>query len=102
MWSVLIAGDTVPQSGKGKSFSIYLCDQAVIENTLKIKELTNPAVTPTPVAKVIAGDARCGSEFDTIVVSGPVNFEKEKRNYVLAGSTRAGFLIQYEFEVSKK
>ena len=102
MWSVLIAGDTVPQTGKGKSFSIYLCDQAVIENSLKIKELTNPAVTPTPMAKVITGDERCGSEFDTIVVSGPVNFEKEKRDYVLVGSTRAGFLIQYEFELSKK
>jgi serine/threonine protein kinase len=102
MWSVLIAGDTVPQTGKGKSFSIYLCDQAVIENSLKIKELTNPAVTPAPTIKVISGDARCGKEFDTIVVSGPVNFEKDKRNYVLAGSTRSGFLIQYEFDISEK
>lgn len=102
MWAAYIVGDPTPQTGKGKSFSFYLCDQAVIENSLKIKELTNPAVSPAPTAKVIAGDARCGSEFDTIVVSGPVNFEKEKRNYVLAGSTRAGFLIQYEFDIAKK
>lgn len=102
MWSALIAGDSVPQTGKGKLFSLYLCDQVVIADSLKIKELTNPAVTPTPTAKVITGDDRCGSEFDTIVVSGPVNFEKEKRDYVLVGSTRAGFLIQYEFQVSKE
>ena len=31
-----------------------------------------------------------------------LDFEKEKRNYILAGSTRAGFLIQYEFDISKK
>ena len=101
-WSVLIVGDTVPQTGKGKTFSFYLCDQAVIDTSLKVKELTNPPAAPTPTTKVIAGDARCGKEFDTIVVSGPVDFEKDKRNYVLAGSTRAGFLIQYEFDISKK
>jgi serine/threonine protein kinase len=101
-WSVLIVGDTVPQTGKGKTFSFYLCDQAVIDTSLKVKELTNPPATPTPITKVIAGDARCGKEFDTIVVSGPVDFEKDKRNYVLAGSTRAGFLIQYEFNITRK
>ena len=99
---MLIVGDTVPQTGKGKTFSFYLCDQAVIDTSLKVKELTNPPATPTPTTKVIVGDARCGKEFDTIVVSGPINFEKDKRNYVLAGSTRAGFLIQYEFDISKK
>jgi hypothetical protein len=102
MWSALIAGDTVPQTGKGKTFSIYLCDQAVIENSLKIKELTNPAVTPAPTIKVISGDTRCGEEFDTITIAGPVNFDKEKRDYVLVGSTRAGFLIQYEFDITRK
>ena len=102
MWAAYIVGDPKPQTGKGKTFSFYLCDQAVIDTSLKIKELTNPPATPNPTAKVISGDARCGSEFDTIVVSGPVNYEKDKRNYVLAGSTRAGFLIQYEFDITKK
>ena len=101
-WSALIVGDSAPQTGKGRVFSFYLCDQAVIENSLKIKELTNPPTSPAPTAKVFVGDARCGKEFDTIVVTGPVDFEKEKRNYILAGSTRAGFLIQYEFDISKK
>jgi len=102
MWAAYIAGDPTPQTGIGKSFSIYLCDQAVIDTSLKLKELTNPPATPAPTAKVISGDARCGSEFDTIVVTGPVNFNKDKRSYVLAGSTRAGFLIQYEFDITKK
>ena len=102
MWAAYIVGDTTPQTGTGKSFSFYLCDQAVIDTSLKLKELTNPPTTPAPTAKVISGDVRCGSEFDTIVVTGPVNFDKEKRSYVLAGSTRAGFLIQYEFDISKK
>jgi len=102
MWAAYIVGDPTPQTGTGKTFSFYLCDQAVIDTSLKLKELTNPPATPSPTAKVISGDARCGSEFDTIVVTGPVNFDKEKRSYVLAGSTRAGFLIQYEFDITKK
>lgn len=102
MWAAYIVGDTTPQTGTGKSFSFYLCDQAVIDTSLKLKELTNPPAAPSPTAKVISGDARCGSEFDTIVVTGPVNFDKDKRSYVLAGSTRAGFLIQYEFDITKK
>jgi serine/threonine protein kinase len=102
MWAAYIVGDPTPQTGTGKSFSFYLCDQAVIDTSLKLKELTNPPATPAPTAKVISGDARCGSEFDTIVVTGPVNFNKDKRSYVLAGSTRAGFLIQYEFDITKK
>ena len=102
VWAAYIVGDPTPQTGTGKTFSFYLCDQAVIGTSLKLKELTNPPATPSPTAKVISGDARCGSEFDTIVVTGPVNFDKDKRSYVLAGSTRAGFLIQYEFDITKK
>ncbi len=101
-WIARVVGDSNSQSGKGDKFSIYLCDQAVIENSLVIKELTNPPTRPKARAKLFKGDDRCGSEFDTIVVSGPVNFEKKKREYVLAGSTSAGFIIQYEFSVKEK
>ena len=100
-WSASVVGDPKSQSGTGKRFSIYLCDQSVIENSLVIKELTNPPTKPGPSAKVITGDARCGSEFDTIVISGPVDFKKPTRDYVLAGSTSAGFIIQYEFSVER-
>ena len=101
-WVARVVGDSSSQSGTGEKFSVYLCDQAVIESTLVIKELTNPPATPRAKAKVIKADARCGSEFDTIVVSGPVNFDKKKRDYVLAGSTSAGFIIQYEFSIKEK
>jgi len=100
-WSASVVGDPKSQSGTGKTFSLYLCDQSVIQNSLVIKELSNPPTKPGPSAKVITGDARCGSEFDTIMINGPVDFKKPTRDYVLAGSTSAGFLIQYEFSVSK-
>lgn len=100
-WAASVVGDPKSQSGTGKRFSLYLCDQSVIENSLVIKELTNPPTKPGPSAKVITGDARCGSEFDTIVISGPVDFKKPTRDYVLAGSTSAGFIIQYEFSVER-
>jgi serine/threonine protein kinase len=101
-WSAKIAGDTNSQTGTGDKFSIYLCDQSVIANSLVVKELTNPPTDPKAKVKVIKGDERCGSEFDTIVVSGPVNFDKKNRDYVVAGSTSSGFLIQYEFSIKEK
>ena len=101
-WVARVVGDSSSQSGTGDKFSIYLCDQAVIENSLVLKELTNPPTMPRAKAKVFKADARCGSEFDTIVISGPVNFEKKNRDYVLAGSTSAGFIIQYEFSIKEK
>jgi serine/threonine protein kinase len=100
-WTSSVVGDPKSQSGTGATFSLYLCDQSVIQNSLIVKELTNPPTKPGPNAKVITGDARCGSEFDTIVITGPIDFRKNVRNYVLAGSTSAGFLIQYEFSVKK-
>jgi serine/threonine protein kinase len=102
LWSATIAGDTNSQTGKGDKFSVYLCDQAVIANSLVVKELTNPPTNPSAKAKVIKGDERCGSEFDTIVISGPVNFDKKTRDYVVAGSTSSGFIIQYEFSIKEK
>jgi hypothetical protein len=102
LWSASVEGDTNSQTGTGDKFSVYLCDQAVIANSLVVKELTNPPTKPSAVAKVIKGDERCGSEFDTIVVSGPVNFDKKTRDYVVAGSTSSGFIIQYEFSIKEK
>ena len=102
LWSVKVFGDSISQTGTGEQFLVYLCDQGVIASSLVVKELTNPPTKPSAVAKVIQGDKRCGSEFDTIIVSGPVNFEKKKRDYVLAGSTSTGFIMQYEFSVKMR
>jgi serine/threonine protein kinase len=101
-WSVRFDGDAVAQTGAGTSFKAYVCDQGVITESLKIKELTVPAAKVSPTTTVITGDARCGKEFDTIVISGEISGNKDSRDYILAGSTRTGFIIQYEFTVKKE
>ncbi len=101
-WSVLFDGDAVAQTGTGSSFKAYVCDQGVITKSLKVKEFTVPAAKVSPTTTVIIGDARCGKEFDTVVISGEISGNKDSRDYVLAGSTRAGFIIQYEFTVKKE
>jgi hypothetical protein len=46
------------------------------------------------------GDERCGKDFDTILIEGKIDKAKNRRNYVLAGSTATGFIIQYEYNIS--
>ena len=103
-WSISIKGEEKSQDGEGESFKFYVCDQAVMVKSLRIKELTNPPLEKAPKAQVMTGDARCGKEFDTIEITGFTDTSKEKRNFVLAGTTQTGFIIQYEFEltISKK
>lgn len=98
-WSLQIVGDAKAQTGKGKTYSTYICDQGVIKDSLQIRELTNPPAEIQPTIKLISGDQRCGKDFDTIVVSGEVDNSKNKRDYVIAGSTKTGFIIQYEYNI---
>ena len=98
-WSLQIVGDAKAQTGKGKTYSTYICDQGVIKDSLQIRELTNPPAAIQPTIKLISGDQRCGKDFDTIVVSGEVDNSKGKRDYVIAGSTKTGFIIQYEYNI---
>ena len=101
-WSLKVLGDPEAKIGKGDSYSTFICDQGVVNESLQIRELTNPPATQQPTVKLFKGDARCGKEFDTIVIEGEIDESKKKRNYVLAGSTQTGFIIQYEFEISIK
>jgi len=101
-WSVQIVGDSKPKEGVGSKYSTFICDQSVVEESIQLKELTNPAAKKQPRAKLLAGDARCGKDFDTILIEGEIDDAKDKRNYILAGSTKTGFVIQYEFSVSIK
>ncbi len=64
-----------------------------------MRELTNPSAKPQPEVKLIKGDARCGSDFDTIVIEGKLDENKKARDYILAGSTTTGFIIQYEYQI---
>lgn len=101
-WSVNIVGDEKPKDGIGSFYSTFICDQGVVNESLQVKELTNPVAKKQPTVKLISGDARCGKEFDTILIEGEVDEAKNKRDYILAGSTKTGFILQYEFSISVK
>jgi serine/threonine protein kinase len=97
-WSLQIVGDAKAQSGKGDTYSTYICDQGVIKDSLQVRELTNPPAVKQPTIKLLTGDERCGTDFDPIGVS--VDSTKKKRDYVVAGSTKTGFIIQYEYNIT--
>jgi len=101
-WSVQIVGDAKPKDGVGSKYSTFICDQGVVKESLQLRELTNPAAKKQPSVKLLNGDAMCGKDFDTILIEGEVDDAKSKRDYILAGSTKTGFIIQYEFSVSVK
>ena len=52
-------------------------------------------------AEVIPNDSRCGQNFDTVVISGEIQSGKALREYVLAGSTKTGFILQYNFSIEE-
>jgi serine/threonine protein kinase len=101
-WSLQVVGDSEAKNGSGDSYSTFICDQGVVNESLQIRELTNPPATEQPTIKLFKGDARCGKDFDTILIEGKIDAAKKKRSYVLAGSTQTGFIIQYEFDITIK
>jgi serine/threonine protein kinase len=98
-WALEIVGDPEPQKGSGDNFEFFICDQGVIKDSLKLRELTNPPAKAQPVVELKKSDERCGKDFDTIVINGKIDEAKNRRNYVLAGTTLTGFIIQYEFNI---
>jgi len=101
-WSLKLVGDSEGKNGTGDSYSTFICDQGVVKESLQIRELTNPPASIQPTIKLFKGDARCGKDFDTILIEGNIDGAKKKRSYVLAGSTQTGFIIQYEFDITIK
>lgn len=99
-WSLEVVGDTEAETGTGETYSTFICDQGVLKDSLQLRELTNPPATEQPEVKLFKGDERCGADFDTIFIKGRIDEAKKKRNYVLAGSTATGFIIQYEFSIT--
>ena len=100
-WSVQVEGEAKPQSGTGQTYEFFVCDQSVLVDSLKIREITLPATKKSPKAKVIPNDSRCGQNFDTVIITGEVQTGKNVREYVLAGSTKTGFILQYNFSVKE-
>ena len=101
-WNIQFDGDLKAQSGKGNIYSAFVCDQGVISDSLQIRELTLPVGKNKPTVKIVTGDARCGKDFDTLVVTGDLNTDSKKHDYVLAGSTKTGFLLNYNFSITKE
>jgi serine/threonine protein kinase len=99
-WRLQVVGDANFQKGQGDSYTTFICDQGVIKDSLQIRELTNPPATKQPTIKLISGDPKCGKDFDTILVSGVIDNLKKTREYVIAGSTKTGFIIQYEYSIT--
>jgi serine/threonine protein kinase len=100
-WSVQVEGESKPQTGIGRSYEFFVCDQSVLVDSLKIREITLPAANKIPQAKVISNEKRCGQNFDTVIISGEIQNGKDIREYVLVGSTKTGFILQYNFSVKE-
>ena len=100
-WSALISGESEAQTGKGTSFEVFVCDQNVISSSLEAKNISARSNAAGPLAtKVIKGDARCGSAFDTIVVKGKEAPQAGSVNYFVAGKTSSNFDFRYDFSVT--
>jgi hypothetical protein len=100
-WSALISGETDAQTGRGTTFEVYVCDLNVSASTLKVQSIsTRPADTGPLRAKVIKADPRCGSEYDTILVTGREAEQPGSVNYFISGKTTSNFDFQYDFSVT--
>jgi serine/threonine protein kinase len=100
-WTALISGESKTQTGEGTTFQVFVCDQNVVSSSLVVKNIsTRSTKAGALAAKVLKGDARCGSNFDTIVVTGKEAAEAGSVNYYIAGKTVSGFDFRYDFSVT--
>lgn len=100
-WSALVAGESEPQSGEGLIFEVFVCDQGVLPNTLKVESIsTRSADAGALSVKVLKGEKRCGKDFDTIVVSGKELAGTGSVNYFVTGTTESKYEFRYDFTVT--
>jgi hypothetical protein len=100
-WSALISGESKAQTGDGTAFQVFVCDQNVVTSSLVVKNISARSANAGPIqAKVLKGDARCGSDFDTIVVSGTEPEQAGSVNYFVSGKTSSRFDFRYDFSVT--
>jgi hypothetical protein len=100
-WSALISGESKAQTGEGTTFQVYVCDQNVLTSSLVVKNISTRSTDAGALSvKVIKGDARCGSDFDTIVVTGKEAPEAGSVNYFVSGKTASRFDFRYDFSVT--
>jgi serine/threonine protein kinase len=100
-WSALISGESKAQTGEGTTFEVFVCDQNVITSSLVVKSISTRPTNAGPLkAKVLKGDARCGNDFDTIVMTGKETEEAGSVNYFVSGKTTSKFDFRYDFSVT--
>ena len=100
-WSALIAGEGKSQAGTGTTFEVFVCDQGVIPKSLKVESISTRAPSAGPLSvKAIKGDARCGKDFDTIVVTGKEVEGTGSVNYFVTGTTESKYDFRYDFTVT--
>ena len=100
IWTVTVDGDPAPQTGEGREFTAFLCDQQVIESSLKVTPNKERGVNSTGLKiSVNSGDERCGADFDTIEISGLESDKPNTVNYAVTGSTKSGYEFSYGMQV---
>ena len=93
-------GDPAPQTGEGREFTAFLCDQQVIESSLKVTPNKERGVNSTGLKiSVNSGDERCGADFDTIEISGLESDKPNSVEYAVTGSTKSGYEFSYGIQV---
>lgn len=100
IWTVTVDGDPAPQTGEGREFTAFLCDQQVIESSLKVTPNKERGVNSTGLKiSVNSGDERCGADFDTIEISGLESDKANSVEYAVTGSTKSGYEFSYGMQV---
>ena len=100
IWTVTVDGDPAPQTGEGREFTAFLCDQQVIESSLKVTPNKERGVNSTGLKiSVNSGDERCGADFDTIEISGLESDKPNSVEYAVTGSTKSGYEFSYGIQV---
>ena len=100
IWTVTVDGDPAPQTGEGREFTAFLCDQQVIESSLKVTPNKERGVNSTGLKiSVNSGDERCGADFDTIEISGLESDKPNSIEYAVTGSTKSGYEFSYGMQV---
>jgi hypothetical protein len=78
---------------------VLLCDQGVIRKSIKLAQVETDEVRAQTSTSVIAGDLRCGDQFDALIVKGNFKDSTGKANLTLRGSTSSGYDFSYSFKV---
>ncbi len=98
-WIATVTGEAKPQKGNGEVFEVLLCDQGVIRKSIKLEQDELDSAIVQASTSVIAGDLRCGDQFDAMVVKGVFDRAVGEANLTLRGSTNSGYDFSYSFNV---